>query len=263
MDINSARELLTDMPAAGFDAYERETGDCQLVVPILHEDDDMVDIFLADSPLGEGYVRLCDYGMALMRLSYTFDISTSTREDIFESILINNGVTNDGGNLYLDAPVNRFYESVLQFAGCIQKVCNMRYWTRETVRSAFYDDLGDYIRADLTHFSPVPNVTPIREYSLVSVDWGLTWDSRNLYLFGVRGNGKASSVALCLSELKKAQLPFIGFVVHDSMENLGRREQFYLTRNADKQYPDFDAFKGDIVQDIYRITDTQLTSLEA
>ena len=261
MNIDRARELLADMSAAGFDAFERETGDCQLVVPILHEDNDMVDIFLADSPLGEGYVRLCDYGMALMRLSYTFDISATTRENIFKSILINNGVANDEGNLYLDAPVNRFYESALQFAGCIQKVCNMRYWSRETVRSAFYDDLGDYIRADLTAFAPVPNVTPIEQYPLVSVDWQMTCNSRNLYLFGVRGNGKASSAALCLSELKKAQLPFIGFVVHDSMEDLGKREQFYLTRNADKQYPDLDAFKGDIVQDIHRITDTPMPSL--
>lgn len=206
--------------------------------------------------------RLCDYGMALMRLSYTFDISTSAREDIFTSILINNGVTNDGGNLYLDAPINRLYEGILQFAGCAQKVCNMRYWSREAVRSAFYDDLADYIRADLINFKPVPNITPIEEYPLVMVDWGMTWNSRNLYLFGVRGNGKASSVALCLSELKKESLPFIGFVVHDNMEDLGKREQFYLTRNADKQYPDFDAFKGDIEQDIYRITGTQPTSSE-
>ena len=258
MKIDEARELLQALSGTGFDVYERETGDCQLVVPILHEDNDMVDIFLADSPQGRDYVRLCDYGMALMRLSYTFEISTTTRQDIFENIIINNGVSNEGGNLYLDTPVNKFYESVLRFAGCIQKVCNMRYWNRETVRSAFYDDLNRHIRTDLTLFAPVADITPIEQYPLVSVDWGLTWNSRNLYLFGVRGNGKASSTALCLSELKKARLPFIGFVVHDSMEDLGKREQFYLTRNADKQYPDLDAFKGDIVQDIHRITDSPL-----
>ena len=263
MNINEARELLKDISGAGFDVYERETGDCQLIVPILHEDNDMVDIFLADSPRGKSHIRLCDYGMALMRLSYTFEISTATRQDIFESILINNGVSNDRGNLYLDTPVNQFYESVLRFASCIQKVVNMRYWNRETVRSAFYDDLRYYIKTDLTQFTPVADVTPIQQYPIVSVDWGLTWNSRNLYLFGVRGNGKASSTALCLSELKKAQLPFIGFVVHDNMEELGRREQFYLTRNADKQYPDLDAFKGDIVQDIHRITDTPATPLTA
>lgn len=142
MNIEKARELLANIPGTGFGVYERQTGDCQLVVPIFHEDSDMLDIFLADSPLGEKYVRVCDYGMALMRLSFTFEVSTPSRKRILESILINNDVKNEDGNLYLDAPVDLLYESVLQFSGCVQKVVNMRYWNRETVRSAFYDDMN-------------------------------------------------------------------------------------------------------------------------
>ena len=78
-----------------------------------------------------------------MRLSYTYDVNTSTKEKIFDSILINNGVLNSEGSLYLDTPTESLYESILRFAGCAQKVCNMRYWGRETVRSAFYDDLSE------------------------------------------------------------------------------------------------------------------------
>ncbi len=253
MDINRARELLDAVQATGFDVYERETGDFQLVVPILHEDSDMVDIFLQDSPLGEGHVRICDFGMALMRLSYTFEISTRTREDIFESILTNNRVKNYEGNLYLDTPIGGFYEGILQFAGCVQKVCNMRYWSRETVRNAFYDDLKDYVTTGLTQFGPVANQAPLPDYPVISVDWSLTHNNRNLYLFGVGGNDKAKSVAIYLLEFKKAQLSFISFVVHEEMEELGRREKAYLTRNADKQYPDLDAFKGDGAEDIRRL----------
>ncbi len=253
MDINRAREILGAVPALGFDVYERESGDCQLIVPLSHEDGDMLDVYLDDSPMDSSYVRVCDFGLALMRLSYTFDLSTRTREDIFESILINNGVRNDQGNLYLDTPVEQLYESVLQFAGCIQKVCNMRYWGRETVRSAFYEDLKEYVTTGLTQFAPVANPTPLPDYSILSVDWALTHNSRSLYLFGVGGNNKAKSAAISLLEFKKAQLPFISFVVHDDMEELGRSEKTYLTRNADNQYPDLDAFKGDGVADIRRL----------
>ena len=66
-----------------------------------------------------------------MRLSYTYDVNTSTKEKIFDSILINNGVLNSEGSLYLDTPTESLYESILRFAGCAQKVCNMRYWGRE------------------------------------------------------------------------------------------------------------------------------------
>ena len=114
--------------SGGLDFYERRPGIHQMIIPIFHEDGDMVDIYVQDSPKGDGYVRICDFGMTLMRLSYTFDVSTPTRERILESILINNRVERGDDGLYLDAPIGIVYESVLQFAGCVQKVCNMRYW---------------------------------------------------------------------------------------------------------------------------------------
>ena len=260
MKIELVRRLLKDIPAEGFDVHQREIGDYQLIVPIHHEDNDMVDIFLKESPKGEGYVRICDFGLTLMRLSYTFDINTRTRENIFRSILINNRVENEDGNLYIDAPVGRLYESILSFAGCVQKVCNMRYWSREAVRSAFYDDLKHYVTADLVQFDPTPDKAPLMDYPVISVDWSLSHNSRNLYLYGVRGNDKAKSVAICLLEFKRAPLPFISLVVHDDMGELGRREQAYLTRNADKQYPDLDAFRGDGIEDIHRLAGALLTT---
>ena len=253
MDISHIRALLKDIPAAGFDVYERDNGDYQLVVPIRHEDNDMVDVYLDYSPCGDAYIRICDYGLTLMRLSYTFDIGSQARQDIFESILINNRVRNDAGNLYLDVPICELYQRILQFTGCIQKVCNMRYWGREAARSSFYSDLKNYVTTDLTQFSPEANLAPLSDYPVISVDWSLTYNSRNLYFYGVGGDDKAKTVAIYLLEFKKAQLPFISFVVHEDMEELGRREKAYLTRNADKQYPDLDSFKGDAVDDIFRL----------
>ena len=140
MNLDQVRALLVCPPVSGFDFYERKTGVFQLILPILHEDGDMLEVFLQDSPRGAGYVRICDFGMALMRLSYTYDLDTPTRQDIFRSILHHSGVGNDDGSLYLDAPAEALYPSILQFAGCIQKVCNMRYWDRDAVRRAYYDD---------------------------------------------------------------------------------------------------------------------------
>ena len=124
MAISGLIESLNHSVGAGFNVYERRPGDYQLIVPIRHEDGDMIDVYLQDSPRGGGYVRICDFGMTLMRLSYTYEITTPARQQIFENILINNSVSNDAGNLYLDAPVGNLYESILQFVGCAQKVCN-------------------------------------------------------------------------------------------------------------------------------------------
>ena len=252
MELDQIRTMLSQSLATKTDFHERRPGTYQLIVPILHEDGDMVDIYLEDSPAGEAYVRICDFGMALMRLSYTYDVSTPTRKGILDSILINNGVKNDAGNLYLDAPLGGLYEGVLQFAGCAQKVCNMRYWGREVVRSAFYEDLASYVTTDLSSYSPRADLYPLAEYP-IAADWSLVCRNRNFYVFGVLGNDKAKNAAICLLEFQKARLPFISLVVHEDMESLGTRERLYLTKNADTQYPVLNDFQERAVGDIERL----------
>ena len=248
------RDLLTLSLPAGFDLYERRPGDYQLIVPIVHEDGDMLDIYLTSSPKGEEYVRICDFGLTLMRLSYTFNVETDTRRQILKSILVDNKISDEDENFFLDAPIGALYEGVLQFAGCVQKVCNMRYWSRETIRGAFYEDLEENITTDLNRFSPVSDYTPLSDYPIVSVDWALTYNSLPMYIFGVLGGDKAKSVAISLLEFQKAELKYISLVVHEDMENLGRKEVTYLTRNADKQYPALLDFKVGALADIERFS---------
>lgn len=252
MDISIISESLGRKLTEGYDVYERRQGIYQLIIPILHEDGDMVDVYLQDSPLGEGYIRICDFGMTLMRLSYTFDVSTATRLQILDSILINNGVMDDNGNLYLDTPTQLLYESVLQFVGCAQKVCNMRYWRKEVIHSVFYEDLEDYVTVEMKQFAPVADHSPIANYP-IGVDWTLTHNNRNFYVFGVRGNDKAKNVAIALLEFQKERVPFVSLVVHEDIEDLGSKEALYLTRNADRQYPVLDDFREKATDDIHRI----------
>ncbi len=251
MDIDSLVASLNHVSAKSFDFYQRRSGNYQLIVPVFHEDGDMIDIYLMDSPKGEGYVRICDFGMTLMRLSYTYDINTDVKQGIFDSILTNSRVHNSDGNLHLDASLDMLYEGILQFAGCVQKVCNMRYWNREIVRSAFYEDLRSYITTELTCFEPTADQSPLPDYP-ISVDWSLMRNNRNFYVFGVRGNDKAKNVAIALLEFQKAELPFISLVVHEDIEALGRKESLYLTKNADTQYPVLNDFQEKAVMDIER-----------
>ena len=239
--------------SGGLNFYERRPGIHQMIIPIFHEDGDMVDIYVHDSPKGDGYVRICDFGMTLMRLSYTFDALTPARERILASILINNGVQRGDDGLYLDAPIGIVYQSILQFAGCVQKVCNMRYWNRETVRSAFYDDLNEYVESEMKRFSPIQDHAPLDGNDILSVDWFLQHNGRSIYVFGVRGDNKAKNVAISLLEFQKAGLPFISLVAHEDIDDLGKRAKLYLTNNADIQYSPLDEFRERGVSDILRV----------
>ena len=252
MEINSLRNILQQRVATPVEFYERRPGSYQLIFPIFHEDGDMVDIYLQESPLGNGHFRVCDFGMTLMRLSYTYEIDTDNKSRAFESILANNGVGIEDGNLFIDVDRESLYEGVLQFAGCVQKVCNMRFWQRETISSAFYDDLEAWITGNMRQYEPEPGVFPLPDYPN-SVDWFLRHKNRHFYVFGVQSNDKAKNVAISLLEFHKAKLPFISLVVHHDIDSLGRREQLYLTRNADTQYPALSDFREKAAEDIVRL----------
>ena len=259
MDIDKILNLLNKVRPS-FNIYERRPDKYQLTVPILHEDGDMLDIYLQKSPKGGEYVRVCDFGMTLMRLSYNYEFNTDSKRKTLNSILINNGVENSNGNLFLDTPINKIYESVFQFSGCIQKVCSMDYWNRETAQSSFYKDLHNFVSKDLTEFNPKPDLAPLKEsvkkpYSgdeLIKVDWSLQCENHQFYLFEILGNSKAKDTAIALLEFKKINLSFISLIVHENIQNLGNKESGYLTRNADKQYIHLSDFNNDGVSDIKR-----------
>ena len=246
---------------SSFSFYERRPGKYQLTAPILHEDGDMVDIYFQESSKGEGYVRICDFGMALQRLSYNYEINTPSKKKVFNSILLNNGIQEDNGNLYLDTTLDKVYEGVLQFSGCVQKVCSMDYWSKETIKSAFYENLKYSIVNQLKEFNPQQNIRPLlknttpktKEDSIFKVDWSLSWKKRQFYLFGILGSNKAKDATVALLEFKKASLPFISLVVHEDIQSLREKDRIYLTRNADKQYPGLDDFNQEGKKDIKRI----------
>ncbi len=252
MSAESIRAALDATTASRFDLYERRPGYFQLIAPFLHEDGDMVDIYLQESPFGENYVRVCDFGLSLMRLSYTFDVNSSTRQRILEGILHNNGISSDEGNLFLDTPLDRLYEAILQFVACVQKVCNMRYWSREAIRSTFYDDLDVFVGLNLTQYQPEEHLAPLGD-ELITVDWALRFNQRRFFVFGVLNNDKAKIVTISLLELQKANLQFVSMIVHEDIEDLREREVKYLSRNADRQYASLEDFKDRVDSDLLRI----------
>jgi hypothetical protein len=97
----------------------------QLIAPFYHEDGDMYDIFLDIN--GEGsLIKVCDHGLTLMRLSYTYELDTPKKEEIFFQILRDNNIENDNGNLFIEAAGENLYTAVLRFTQVISKITNMQ-----------------------------------------------------------------------------------------------------------------------------------------
>ncbi len=116
----NAVELLREQFNSHVALREKRPGVLQLVAPLFHEDGDMMDIFLNvpanDNTTPLQNIRISDHGLTLMRLSYTFDIDTPNKEKIFHRILAENGVSEENGEFFLEAPPASLYTALLQFS---------------------------------------------------------------------------------------------------------------------------------------------------
>lgn len=109
---------------------EKRKGVKQLIAPFFHEDGDMIDIFITESPSSPGKIRICDYGLTLMHLSYTYDIDTPNKERILDNIISENGLQREDGNIFVDVAPDMLYPYIFQFSQTVGKVSSMQYCER-------------------------------------------------------------------------------------------------------------------------------------
>jgi hypothetical protein len=230
----------------------------QVFAPLYHEDGDMMDIFL-DLPkdanlLAQQQIRLSDHGMTLMRLSYTFDLDTPNKEKIFQRILLENGVNEEDGELYLVTSAESLYPTLMQFSQVIAKVCNMRLFRREILNSLFEELLEALILEKLARYQPTRSVCPIPERDDLEVDWQFTPNGTPFYLFGVKDNVRARLATISCLEFQRKKLPFHSIVVHEDFDKIGRKDKTRLTSACDKQFTSLDDFKQNAEQYLERET---------
>lgn len=215
----------------------------QILVPLFHEDGDMVDIFVEPSPLGKGYFRITDCGSTLMHLSYEYDIDTDNKRRIFSKMLSENLVEENDGVLIADSSIEELYPSVLNFAQTAAKVGSMRFFRREVIESLFYDDLNDFIYERLIHFDPRRSYQPLPDREELEPDYSFLLPHRPpVFLFGVKDSSKAKTATITFLEYRRHQIRFQGAVVHHDFGALNSKDQKIITSAADKQFISLEDF---------------------
>lgn len=243
------RERLTELLRAGFNGkvqvWETRPGVCQVVVPLFHEDGDPIEMFVMASPVRGDWLRICDFGITLMRLSYTLELDTPNKERILDEILAENGVREEEGNIVHEVPPEYLYEGILHFAQVVAKVANMRILRREVARKMFFEMLAEFVREDLGAFHPRPKVLPIPNRDDLEVDWELkvAEEAKPIYLFGVRDSHRALLATVACQAFMLENLKFRSVVVHESFDDLPRKDRNCITSVMDKQFIDLDDFR--------------------
>ncbi|MCW3073428.1 MAG: hypothetical protein JWP69_497 [Flaviaesturariibacter sp.] len=223
------------------DIKQKRPGIFQLLLPIYHEDGDMIDLFIA--PTGENKFALCDYGLTLQRLSYSYDIDSENKESILQKILSENRLTEQEGNICLETKPDTLYTDIMHITQAYAKIGSMRYFKREVIENLFFEMLDEYIFSDLKDFNPQKKVLPIPERDDLEADYSFQPNGKPVYLFGVKDVSKARLVTLNYQAYLLKNIKYHGWVVTENFEALPRKDKLRLTNASDKQFTSFDEFK--------------------
>ncbi|MDE3237151.1 MAG: DUF1828 domain-containing protein [Bacteroidota bacterium] len=220
---------------------EKRPGIYQLLLPIYHEDGDMVDLFIKKKDNNQ-YI-LCDFGLTLQRLSYTYDIDTENKESILQRILIENNLSEEQGSICFDTKPETIYTDIMHITQAYAKIGSMRFFKREIIENLFYEMLDEFIVKELQEFKPKKKVMPIPNRDDLEADYSFSPNGHPIYLFGVKDVAKARLATISCLEYRMQKLNFRGWVVNEDFEKLPKKDRSRLTNTIDKQFTSFDEFK--------------------
>lgn len=236
--INSLKEQFNNF----FYLKEKRENILQVFAPLYHADGDMMDIFLSEIP-ERGLVRISDYGLTLMRLSFSFDIDTPNKEKIFNKILAENSIQNENGNLFIDVKPEYIYHGLMQFAQAVSKITNMRLYKREVIHSLFFEMLEEYIMTNLQKYNPQKKFYPIPDHEEYEVDYCFNHRRRPIYLFGVNNSANARLATISCQKFIAEKLNFSSLIILENLDVIGKKDQARLMSAADKQFPSLEDFQ--------------------
>ena len=98
----------------------------KIKLPIYHDDGDMIDVYLQDIPGNDKFIRICDFGMAAIKLAASFDLASPQNIAVFNAIRKDAGLKNDNGNLYMEVSKVGLFKNIMKFVGGVQKISAMK-----------------------------------------------------------------------------------------------------------------------------------------
>jgi hypothetical protein len=214
----------------------------QLLLPIYHEDGDMIDIFIA--PNGDNKYILCDYGLTLQRLAYSYDIDTENKEAILQKIIAENSLTEDEGNICLETKPDTLYTDIMHITQAYAKIGSMRYFKREVIESLFAEIIEEFIFSELKDFNPQKKVMPIPDRDDLEADYSFQPNGKPVYLFGVKDVAKARLAALTYQTYLNNHIKSYNCIVAEDVEKLSKKDRTRLISASDKVFTSTDDFKS-------------------
>lgn len=228
--------------------WEKRPGVFKVVLPFFHEDGDVYDIFIQE--YNTNIIRISDYGLTLMKLSYTYDIDTDHKKNVLKSIIQQNKCSFENGNIFLDVAPQQFTGGIYQFVHTLSKVSTIDIISKESLKTCFYDLFNEFVLENFNDYKLQSNYLPLKDKDL-SVDFMIPIP-KPIYLFAINDNTKASKVIISCLTFNTRHINYRSLIINEDFHSLTTFYQTQIINTADKQFATLDDFKNGGLEYIQR-----------
>lgn len=115
-------DILSIQCSQTIEVSTKRPGIIQVHMPYYYPDGDPVEIFIEQ--INKDMFKVSDYGLSLMKMSYSYNIDSLTNLDSFKKIALNNRLQEENGTIYIEVNNETLYSALSSIADGIGKICN-------------------------------------------------------------------------------------------------------------------------------------------
>ena len=240
LDLEQLKENLCRSLCAEVSVFPRSDNRISISTPFSFSDGDS--FLLMAEPLPAGGIRITDCGNTLMHLSYSMNVDEilkpGNRNDIFRRIMAEYSLTNDDGELFIDAPADEAGKAVFKFGQALTQIHDIGFLSRSRIVSTFYEDLGRVVHevAPQAHIAKDYLVEGKANAEDYPIDYRLDFpgNGRPLFLFGIPSNEKAKLATVIIQHWLAEEIRFTSFLVFQDQSKISRSDVARLTNVGDE-----------------------------
>ena len=210
----------------------------RVFTPFLFEDGDHLAIVMKRD---KGHWLLSDEGHTFMRLTYDLeekDLQRGNRQKIITNALSVFGVEDQGGELVLTVPAERYGDALFSFVQALIKVGDVTYLSRERVKSTFVEDFRAFMeetvdpnRRVFDWFDPAHD--PGGKYA---VDCRVNRMAKPIMVYALPNDDRVRDATISLLQLERWNVPHRSMAVFEDQEEVNRKVLARFSDLCEKQF---------------------------
>lgn len=215
-------------------SFQKRPGVLQVLAPFYHDDGDMQEVFVTQGDSSNTWI-LSDFGMTLMRLSYTFDNLSEGREALVKKIAAENGLLLVEGALRVVSTKQTLFYDFMALQRAITQIMAIKFQKARRTNSTFYEDVRGTLMEALAPWKPALDYRPMGDRDDLVVDIQIA-AQRPIFIYAARDDQKYLRAGITCAELIHHGLSFRSLLLLEDDRSIAQANWKTVTNIVDKQF---------------------------